>query len=679
MIDEIDQKLLEYFRGYVVRKDLAVKIKAGANVPIFVLEYLLANSCSTDDQEKIDAGIQNVKNILEEHYITPDKGNFIQAVIKNKSKYKIIDRIDVRLDPQFDLYRVNLLNSGIKDANISESLVMKHEKSLMGGIWAIIDIEYNPEIVIGNKIYPFVIEGIKPIQLSSFSAADLKKARQSFTTEEWIRILIRSTGLEPTSEDFTERMQWLILGRLIPLVEPNFNLVEFGPKQTGKSYLYKEISPYALLISGGQASIAQLFVNNATKKIGLVGLWDVVAFDEAAGIDPKEQGAIQIFKDYMESGSFSRGGSGELSGGASIVFNGNIDKRVESLLKTSHLFQPFSEKMQDTAFLDRIHYYLPGWEVIKLAPENFTNNFGFSVDYFSEFLKAQRSLNRTDVAEKYFSFGKHLQNRDVKAVKKTVSGLIKLIHPDDNYTKEDVRFYVEIGMEMRRRVKEQLKKIGGMEFWDTNFSYIDKDTREEHYVNVPEEKGSGVIDHNPLAPGKVYTIGEGGEKLSLLQMETGVAKGSGLLNISGTSNMEVKRNVKNIFQYIKANEQRYLATNNSIKNYDISLQITPLVGNDIGTDLGSAAFVSVLSCIYKKELKPGLAILGDISVGGGIKKCDRFADLAAILSENGAKTILVPTENLQDIQSLPGSLIGKTDISFYADPQSLLQKAILDT
>jgi ATP-dependent Lon protease len=678
MIDEIDKKLLDNFRGYVVRKDLAPKIKAGANVPVFVLEYLLANSCSTDNEEEIQKGVDNVKKILEEHYITPDKGNLIQAIIKNKSQYKIIDRIEVRLDSQYDIYRANLLNSGIRDANISESLVMKHEKSLMGGIWAIIDIGYNPEIVVNNKIFPFVIDSIKPIQLSSFSISDIKRVRPIFTTQEWINILIRSTGLEPTSEGFSERIIWLLLGRLIPLVEANFNMVEFGPKQTGKSYLYKEVSPYALLVSGGQATVAQLFVNNATKKIGLVGLWDVVAFDEAAGIDPKEQGAVQIFKDYMESGSFSRGSTGELAGGASIVFNGNIEHSIESLLKTSHLFEPFSEKMQDTAFLDRIHCYLPGWEMIKLSQHNFTKNFGFSVDYFSEFLRAQRSLNRTDVAEKYFSFGKHLQNRDAKAVKKIVSGLIKLIHPDDNYTKEDVKRYVEVGMEMRRRVKEQLKRMGGMEFWDTNFSYIDKDKREEYYVNVIEEKGSSIIENQPLKPGKIYTVGES-EKISLIQIETGVAKGSGSLNISGTSNVEIRRNIKNIFQYIKSNEQRYLTTNNSIENYDISLQLTPLMGNEIGTSLGSAAFVSILSCIYKKELKAGLAVLGDISVGGGIKKCDRFADMVAILSENGARTVLVPAENLKDMQSLPPSLIGKTDISFYSDPQSLIQKAILET
>lgn len=556
---------------------------------------------------------------------------------------------------------------------------MKHEKSLMGGIWAIVDIMYSPDIIIGNKIYPFVIDSIKPIQLSSFSPSDIKKVRQEFSTEEWINVLVRSMGLEPESEGFSYRLKHLLLGRLIPLVESNFNLVEFGPKQTGKSYLYKEISPYALLVSGGQATVAQLFVNNSTKKIGLVGLWDVVAFDEVAGIDPKEQGAVQIFKDYLESGSFSRGGNGELVGRASVVFNGNIDLSIESLLRTSHLFQPFSEKMQDTALLDRIHYYLPGWELIKLSPTNFTDKFAFSVDYFSEFLRSQRAINRTDVAEKYFSFGKHLQNRDVKSVKKTVSGMIKLIHPDDNYTKEDVRFYVEIGMEMRRRVKEQLKKMGGMEFWDTNFSYIDKDRREEYYINVPEEKGSSLIEPTPLRPGKIYSVGEGTEKLSLLQIETGVAKGTGALNISGTSNVEVRRNIKNIFQYIRANEKRYLPTNSSIKNYDLSIQITPLSGTEIGVNIGSAVFVSILSSIYKKELKSGLTVLGDISVGGGIRKCERFVDKAAILSENGAKTILVPTENLTDIQSLPSSLIGKTDIIFYSDPQSLMQKALLET
>lgn len=678
VLDTLDEKLIDNFRGYVVKKDLVRELKLGANVPVFVLEYLLANSCSTTDEEQIRKGIQNVKSILHDHYVNPEESNLIQSRIREQQGFTIIDKIEVALDANKDRYWARLLNSNIKNANISDSQVVKHEKLLLGGIWAIIDIQYDPEIKIGNKTYPFLIKDIKPIQLSTYDADRFKEGRKNFTRDEWIDVLIRSIGMEPTSEGFTHRLKMLLISRLIPLVESNFNIIELGPRMTGKSYVYKEITPYAILLSGGQPTVAQLFVNNTTRKIGLVGNWDTVAFDEVSGIKFKEKDGVQIMKDYMESGSFSRGGGGEMAGSASMVFNGNINQPVETLLRTSHLFSPLSETIRnDTAFLDRIHFYLPGWEVIKLSPSNFTNNYGFSMDYFSETLKYMRRFTYSDVVDKYFVLGTHLKQRDSKSVKKAVSGLIKLIHPDGEYTKSDVREYLEIAMEMRRRVKEQLKRIGGMEFWDTNFSYIDKESQEEVYVSIPEERGSQLIENQPLQPGTCYTVSQDEEGMALLRIEVSTTPGNGKLNISGTTKSVVRDNVRNVHQYIKANEKTILSQEHSLSNYDLSVQVSTLIGKGIGFGIGAAVFLAFLSGIYKKHIKPGVGVLGDITVSGSVQRADNFSDKLAMLSENGARMVLTPMENLAEMKDVPPSILNNTDVNFFSNSQMILQKAIL--
>jgi len=678
VLDTLDEKLIDNFRGYVVKKDLVRELKLGANVPVFVLEYLLANSCSTTDEEQIRKGIQNVKSILHDHYVSPEESNLIQSRIREQQGFTIIDKIEVALDANKDRYWARLLNSNIKNANISDSQVVKHEKLLLGGIWAIIDIQYDPEIKIGNKTYPFLIKDIKPIQLSTYDADRIKEGRKNFTRNEWIDVLIRSIGMEPTSEGFTHRLKMLLISRLIPLVESNFNIIELGPRMTGKSYVYKEITPYAILLSGGQPTVAQLFVNNTTRKIGLVGIWDTVAFDEVSSIKFKEKNGVQIMKDYMESGSFSRGGGGEMAGSASMVFNGNINQPVETLLRTSHLFSPLSETIRnDTAFLDRIHFYLPGWEVIKLSPSNFTNNYGFSMDYFSETLKYMRRFTYSDVVDKYFVLGTHLKQRDSKSVKKAVSGLIKLIHPDGEYTKSDVREYLEIAMEMRRRVKEQLKRIGGMEFWDINFSYIDKESQEEVYVSIPEERGSQLIENQPLQPGTCYTVSQDEEGMALLRIEVSITPGNGKLNISGTTKSVVRDNVRNVHQYIKANEKTILSQEHSLSNYDFSVQVSTLIGKGIGFGIGAAVFLAFLSGIYKKHIKPGVGVLGDITVSGSVQRADNFSDKLAMLSENGARMVLTPMENLAEMKDVPPSILNNTDVNFFSNSQMILQKAIL--
>jgi len=677
-LDNLDTQAIENFRGFVVKKDLVGIVKGGANVPAFVLEYLLANSCSTDDEEKIKEGLENVRAILRDHYVNPEESSLIQSKIREKGRYKIIDKISVELDATKDTYWATLVNSNIKNANITSDLVKQHEKILLGGIWAIIDVEYDPLITIGSKVFPFVVSKITPIQLSSFDNSTIVEKRKNFDTADWKKLLLRSAGYEPESEGMDERLQDLLLCRLIPLVEKNFNIVELGPRSSGKSYIYKEITPYAILVSGGQGTVAQLFVNNSSGKVGAVGLWDAICFDESTDKLFKDRDAIPLMKDYMESGSFSRAKNGEISGSASIILNGNINQPVDTVLQTSHLFSPLSDEVnEDTAFLDRINLFLPGWEIVKFSPSNFTKHYGFSTDFFSELLKSQRKITFTDALDQYFALGNHLKQRDAKSVRRIVSGFVKLLHPHGEYTKEDIRKYLTIAMEMRRRVKEQLKRIGGMEFWDTNFSYIDKETQEEVFVGLPEEKGSSLIEANPLSPGTCYTATNDGENNAVVKIEVVAIPGSGKVNITGTSNQAVKENIKNTFNYLKANEKTILNERHSLSNFDINIQVSTILGSNVTDGIGAAVYVAIISALYKKNLKGGLAVLGNISIGGAIERANNFADRVSSLSENGAKIVLVPMLNMTEFGTLPPTIFSKTDVPFYTDSQTLLQKVIL--
>ena len=677
MID-LDKKLLDAFQGYVVRKDIVRSVKGTANVPVFVLEYLLANSCSTDDDEKIKEGVENVQRVLREHYVNPDEANLVQAKIQQRGSYKVIDKISVRFDPSRDKYWAHLSNLNIKDANISEDLVSSHEKLMTGGIWAIIDIDYDPLQTIGSRIYPFVISKIRPIQLSNFEEERIAKSREAFDNQEWLNVLLRSGGYEPESEGITPRLRMLLLSRFIPLVESNFNMAELGPRSSGKSFVFKELSPYSMLVSGGQGTAASLFVNNSSGQIGAVGLWDALCFDESTDELFKDKEVVPLMKDYMESGSFSRAGkAGEKAANASIILNGNINQPVETVLQTSHLFSPFSDKIaNDTAFLDRLSFFLPGWEIIKFAPHHFTNHFGFSTDYFSEWMHHQRKKSYVNAIDDFFILGSQMKQRDTKPVRKTVSGLIKLMHPDGNYTKEDVRQYLEFAIEMRRRVKEQLKRIGGMEFWDTNFSYIDKDTHEETFVTLPEERGSNLIEDVPLAPGTCYTATSDGDKVALVKLEVVSIPGNGKLTISGNASTEVKEDVRNTYNYIRANEKTILSQQHSLNKLDVNIQITALLGSTVHKGIGGAVFTALVSSVFNRSLKPALAVLGNISIGGAIERALNFSDRVSLLSENGAKNVLVPMDNLQEMANLPAAILGKTDVPFYSSSQMLIQKIL---
>ena len=677
MID-LDKKLLDTFQGYVVRKDIVRSVKGTANVPVFVLEYLLANSCSTDDEEKIKEGVENVQRVLREHYVNPDEANLVQAKIQQRGSYKVIDKISVRLDPSRDKYWAHLSNLNIKDANISENLVSSHEKLMTGGIWAIIDIDYDPLQTIGSRIYPFVISKIRPIQLSNFEEERIAKSREAFDNQEWLNVLLRSGGYEPESEGITPRLRMLLLSRFIPLVESNFNMAELGPRSSGKSFVFKELSPYSMLVSGGQGTAASLFVNNSSGQIGDVGLWDALCFDESTDELFKDKEVVPLMKDYMESGSFSRAGkAGEKAANASIILNGNINQPVDTVLQTSHLFSPFSDKIaNDTAFLDRLSFFLPGWEIIKFAPHHFTNHFGFSTDYFSEWMHHQRKKSYVNAIDDFFILGSQMKQRDTKPVRKTVSGLIKLMHPDGNYTKEDVRQYLEFAIEMRRRVKEQLKRIGGMEFWDTNFSYIDKDSQEETFVTLPEERGNNLIEDIPLSPETCYTATSDGDKMSLVKIEVVSIPGNGKLTISGNASMNVKEDVRNTYNYIRANENTLLSEQHSLNKLDLNVQITTILGSSVHKGIGAAVFTAIVSSIFNRSLKSALAVLGNISIGGAIERALNFSDRVTLLSENGAKNVLVPMDNLQEMANLPAAILGKTDVPFYSSSQMLIQKIL---
>ncbi|MFA6706021.1 MAG: protease Lon-related BREX system protein BrxL [Bacteroidales bacterium] len=517
-MEDFNKKVNEVFAGRVVRKDLSKKIKEGINVPIYVLEYLLGMYCSTDNEDSIREGVKQVKKILAENYIRPDEAEKVKFKITENGSYTVIDRLDVTVDVEKGICFASFMNLGLSRIPISAEYVKQFEKLLAGGIWCIVKLGYfdenedmdleaaakevkkkDKEKDLGGVL---VVESVKPIQMPNLDIKEIFEGRKNFNEDEWKDLLLRSIGMEPTQLKLREKMH--LIERLVPLVENNYNMCELGPRSTGKSHVYKEISPNSILISGGQTTVANLFYNMGRRQIGLVGHWDCVAFDEVAGISFKDKDGIQIMKDYMNSGSFARG-KDQITASASMVFVGNINISIDVLLKTSHLFQPFPETMaNDTAFFDRMHYYIPGWEVPKFAPKYFTDEYGFITDYISEFFRTMRKYNYSDAFDKYFKLGTSLNQRDTVAVRKTVSGLIKLIYPNGDFTKEQVEELLRYALEGRRRVKEQLKRIGGMEFYAVNFSYIDNETFEEKYVGVPEQGSDKLIPEGITKPGTVY-------------------------------------------------------------------------------------------------------------------------------------------------------------------------------
>lgn len=670
--NDVDDLLVQQFAGKVVRKDLTKLVKEGANVPTYVLEYLLGSYCASDDETTIRDGLETVKGILADNYVRPDEAEKIKSKIRERGSYKIIDKVSVRLNEKRDIYEALLSNLGVKDAEIPTNFVKANEKLLAGGIWCIVTVHYFFEE--GSKRSPFTIADLKPIQMPNMDMEELFEARKSFTTKQWIDTLTRSTGMEPTVLD--ERTLWHLLVRLIPFVENNYNVCELGPRGTGKSYVYEEVSPNSILVSGGQTTVANLFYNMSRRQVGLVGLWDVVAFDEVAGINFKEPDGVQIMKGYMANGSFARGRD-SISASASMVFVGNINQSVDTLVKTSHLLAPFPQVMIDSAFFDRFHAYIPGWEVPKMRPEFFTNRYGLITDYLAEFMREMRKRSFADAIDRFFKLGNNLNQRDTIAVRKTVSGLLKLLYPNGEFDKEDVRQCLEYALETRRRVKEQLKKIGGMEFYDVHFSYIDQETNEERFISVPEQGGGKLIPDGPMNPGVLHTIGSGtGGHLGLYRLETQITAGNGKFAVSGIGSSTAAREALKVgFDYFKANLSRVSGASKA-GEHDYHVHIVELQNSGATTTITLAGFIAACSGILQKPLQGQLVVLGDMSLGGNVKPVDNLAGCMQLAFDCGAKRVLLPMSSVTDIPTIPGELFAKFQTSFYSDPVDAVFKAL---
>lgn len=669
---DLDYLMTSHFAGRVVRKDLTKNLKEGANVPVYVLEYLLGMYCSSTEPEQIEEGLKKVKKVLADNYVRPDEANKIHFLLKEKGIHKVIDKVSVKLNARKDIYEANLSNLGIKDATISGNILKDNEKLLTGGIWCIVTMSYFHEE--GQKGSSYSVHSLKPIQMPNMDMDEVYTARKAFTLEQWIDLLLRSIGMEPANLD--ERTKWHLVARMIPFVENNYNVCELGPRGTGKSHVYKECSPNSLLVSGGQTTVANLFYNMASRQIGLVGMWDVVAFDEVAGIRFKDKDGVQIMKDYMASGSFSRGRD-SIEAKASMVFVGNIDQSVETLVKTSHLLAPFPDEMIDAAFFDRFHGYIPGWEIPKMRPEFFTDRFGLITDYLAEYMREMRKTTFSDAITKYFKLGNNLTQRDVIGVRRTTSGLLKLLFPHGEFNKEDIRICLEYALEVRRRVKEQLKKIGGMEFFDVNFSYIDNDSLEEIFVNVPEQGGSKLIPEGIGKPGVIHFVSAGMTgKTGVFRVETQITSGTGKYNVSGFgSDSKSKEQVRVGFEYFKGNLNR-IAASSKFSDHDFQLQFVDLQtsGNSMLSSL--PALIACCSTLLAKPMQESMVVLGGMTLGGVVNPIQDLAASMQVALEAGATKILIPMSSVKDISTVPPETFSKFQVSFYQDPVDAVFKAL---
>lgn len=669
-MDELDRKVYDSFAGRVVKKGATKLVKGASNVPTYVLEYLLGTYCTSDDDKEIEEGIERVKKILADNYVRSDEVELIKSRIRDNGSYNVIDVIDARFNEKHNVYVANLHNMKISDV-IDDSYIKENERLLSDGIWCIAELSYEFNDDEGGR---FRINDITPIQMPGFDLNEIIETRKNFTKEEWIDLIIRSCCMEPSY--FDNRVKWHLLARIAPMIESNMNICELGPRSTGKSHIYKELSPNSILLSGGQTTVANLFYNMSRRTVGLVGMWDTIAFDEVAGINFKDKDGVQIMKDYMNSGSFVRGKESIIAK-ASMVFEGNINQSVESLLKTSTLFEPFPDTMIDTAFLDRMHFYLPGWEVPKLRPEYFTDNWGFISDYFAEFLREMRKRNEASCYHKYFKLGRCLNQRDTMAVNKTMSAMCKLLYPDGNYTKEDVEEMLEYALEGRRRVKEQLKKLGGMEFYDTMFSYIDLDTMEEKFVSVKEHGGGKLIPEGNSSAGTVYATCNSSTTIGVAKIECSLnEKGSGKFDVTGLGTFkELKESIKTAQNYFKANA-KHISQTISLEQKDYLMHVEDCMGIGIDSSLSLAAYISYISAALGRPLSAQMMVLGSMTIGGTVNKVENLADSLQVCFDAGAKKILLPMSSAVDIATVPADLFAKFQISFYSSPEDAAIKAM---
>jgi ATP-dependent Lon protease len=674
-LDDLDRLANEVFPGLVVRKDLLRRMRSSFGVPAFVIEFLLGKYCASTDEDTINEGLEFVRETLASKYVKPDEREAVKSAIKQHRTYEVIDKIDVKLVETQDKYWGRLSSLNLDFLNVEDADVRAHDRLLLGGIWAEVTLRYDDSFIFKGQNRPFFVDAIRPIQLSNRDIDSFIEARRRFTRDQWLDLLMRSMGYEPSHPYYSKRRKLHCMLRMIPFVEKNFNSVELGPRGTGKSFVYQQMSPYCHLVSGGQTTSAQMFVNLSTGQRGLVCLWDVVAFDEAAGIRFSDKSGINIMKGYMEDGAFSRGRD-IINAEGSIVFIGNLDGDIETIVRTSNLFYPMPKEM-DTAFYDRIHAYIPGWEFQKTSDDAYTDHFGLVTDYLAEVFRELRKRSYVDFADRDFRFGSHLGGRDQKAVRKIVSGLIKLLHPDGEVSRAEVEEYLAYAMEMRRRVKEQLKKMGGLEYWDTSFSYIDRESGQETFVPVPESGGGAIIAEGGLPPGSVYTIGTDASdhRLALFLLQTQMNRGSGRIIPLGNLSSKMKEAIKTADAYLKANLGN-LGISHDLEGYDFSIQAINLNQAKEGSETAVAFFVSLVSTILNKPTQDQTVILGEMSIQGMLLKVASLPERMQLAVEAGAKRILIPSENKRDLADVPDAILTAIQWQFYDTPTKAAMMAL---
>lgn len=685
-MDALDRKINEVFPGKVVRKDLTALLRRGANVPTFVLEYLLGMYCATDDETAIAEGVEKIRKILAENYVRPEESEKVKSLIRERGEYTVIDKVSAVLDEYKDIYVARFSNLEIEPFVLQSDYAVKYTKILMGGIWCIARIGYTYQQDSmedekkrrkkrGPEDSPFRILGLKPIQLPNLDAAEMIDKRKEFTTEEWIAMLLRSEGMEPDALSEKEKLHFI--ERMVPLAEHNYNLCELGPRGTGKSHLYKEISPYSILMSGGQTTTANLFYSMAAHRVGLVGHWDCVAFDEVAGMRFRDLDAIQIMKDYMASGSFARGRD-MIIADASMVFVGNINDSVQNLLKVAHLFEPFPPEFNnDSAFFDRIHYYLPGWEIPKMRSELLTEKYGLITDCLAELTRELRKKDCTHLLDAYFRLNNKFNKRDEIAVRKTMSGLIKLIFPDENVTEDEMRRLLEYAIEGRRRVKEQLKLMAGVEFADVALGYVDE-YGSETVVSVPEQASNALIPAEKLPAGHVFALGANqidGE-VAVYRLENKVIRGNGKMETQGIGGNRAVNECVDAAWYYFMDKARSILPGTTLSDHDYLLYYADPQSKGLSTEVSVAELVGLCSAVANRPVMEATAVIGEIKLSGTMGEIKNLENIVRVAKNAGAKQLLLPIQSMQELMHVPGELLTAVQPIFYSDPIEAVKKAI---
>ena len=685
-MDALDRKINEVFPGKVVRKDLTALLRRGANVPTFVLEYLLGMYCATDDETAIAEGVEKIRKILAENYVRPEESEKVKSLIRERGEYTVIDKVSAVLDEYKDIYVARFSNLEIEPFVLQSDYAVKYTKILMGGIWCIARIGYTYQQDSmedekkrrkkrGPEDSPFRILGLKPIQLPNLDAAEMIDKRKEFTTEEWIAMLLRSEGMEPDALSEKEKLHFI--ERMVPLAEHNYNLCELGPRGTGKSHLYKEISPYSILMSGGQTTTANLFYSMAAHRVGLVGHWDCVAFDEVAGMRFRDLDAIQIMKDYMASGSFARGRD-MINADASMVFVGNINDSVQNLLKVAHLFEPFPPEFNtDSAFFDRIHYYLPGWEIPKMRSELLTEKYGLITDCLAELTRELRKKDCTHLLDAYFRLNNKFNKRDEIAVRKTMSGLIKLIFPDENVTEDEMRRLLEYAIEGRRRVKEQLKLMAGVEFADVALGYVDE-YGSETVVSVPEQASNTLIPAEKLPAGHVFALGANqidGE-VAVYRLENKVIRGNGKMETQGIGGNRAVNECVDAAWYYFMDKARSILPGTTLSDHDYLLYYADPQSKGLSTEVSVAELVGLCSAVANRPVMEATAVIGEIKLSGTMGEIKNLENIVRVAKNAGAKQLLLPIQSMQELMHVPGELLTAVQPIFYSDPIEAVKKAI---